>query len=594
MQKPLKKFNLQIHGMTCQNCEVLIERKFKQVPGVVRARANLRTGKAEIIATEVPRLKDFQHALQDEPQYTVTSAGAATPKNSLTTQATPRQNHAETGAIALLVFGLYFFLSQAGVLKGAFSLGVSDSMSYSYVFLIGLVAALSTCMAVTGGLLLTVSAKYAQLYPNLSTTEKAKPHIYFNIGRVLSYTILGGVAGTIGSAFAFSPKATGYLSLAASLFMVLMALNMLKVPGATWLNILRMPKFISHRVHDLSGRPGKSAPFLLGAVTFFLPCGFTQALQIYALSTGSFTRGAATMFAFALGTLPALGALGAVSSFAKGGFARVFPKFVGTFVLILGTLNINNGLALAGSNFSLAGIFRGQPANIASRNALAAGINDPNVIIDGKTQVVRMTVDGFRYVPNHFTIYEGLPVRWLVYGKNTYGCASVLTVPRYGIVKFIQQGVENEITFVPTEVGELRFTCSMGMYSGTFTVVPRPPGVQAPQNTAYAVQTAPESNTPSCIPGTPGCNIQVVNMTIGNDGYVPQNIVVKKDVPVELIIDDQIPLGGCMGTTVIPEYGLAKLLKQGQNRIAFNPTRAGTFPITCSMGGRMAELTVVD
>ena len=460
--------------MTCQNCEVLIERKFRQMPGVVRVNANLRTGKAEVTANTPMELEDFQRALGDEPQYTVTLRDATSSKRSEHTQTIPQQNHMETGAIALLVFGLYFFLSRAGVLGGTFSIGISDSMSYGYVFLIGLVAALSTCMAVTGGLLLTVSAKYAQTHPNLSGAEKIRPHVYFNIGRILSYTLLGGVVGVIGSAFAFSPKAAGYLSIAASLLMVALALSMLNIPGIARLKILRMPKFISHRVHDLSGRPGKSAPFLLGAATFFLPCGFTQALQIYALSTGSFATGAATMLAFSLGTLPALGTLGAVSSFAKGGFARVFPKFMGAFVLILGVLNIGNGLALTGSNVSLANIFRGSPANTISLSALAAGINDPNVTIEDGTQVVRMAVDGTHYVPNHFTVYQGLPVRWMVYGKNTYGCASVLTVPKYGISKYIQQGAESEINFTPTETGELRFTCSMGMYSGTFTVVPRP------------------------------------------------------------------------------------------------------------------------
>jgi plastocyanin domain-containing protein len=86
----------------------------------------------------------------------------------------------------------------------------------------------------------------------------------------------------------------------------------------------------------------------------------------------------------------------------------------------------------------------------------------------------------------------------------------------------------------------------------------------------------------------------VANISIGGGGYYPREITVKKGIPVELIVDDQIPLGGCMGTTIIPEYNLAKTLKVGKNKLAFNPTKSGVFPITCSMGARMAQLTVVD
>lgn len=614
MQQPLKKFNLQIHGMTCQSCEVLIERKFKKIPGVQKVSVDHRTGKAEIVSAETPRLADYQAALQGE-KYTVMPYGAnAAPSNQkelrrlqAQERAKLRQERVESAAMILLLFGLYYFLRQTGVLAGKFDLGISESMSYGYIFLIGLAAAVSTCIAVTGGLLLTVSAKYHELYPHLSGIRKFKPHISFNVGRIVSYTVLGGLVGLLGSAITLSTKGTGWLSILASVFMILMAANMLKLPGASRLNFLRMPKFISHKIQDLSaeasakaeasGNPGKFGPFLLGAGTFFLPCGFTQALQIYALSTGSFTKGALTMLAFSLGTLPALVSIGAVSSFAKGVFAKPFFKFVGAFVLILGIANINNGLALAGSNWNLASIgeaFRGSPgANTLPIGGVQAAVNDPNVTIDEQNQIVRMAVDGFRYVPNHFTIYQDLPVRWLVYGKNAYGCASVLTIPKYGITKFLQQGVENEINFTPREVGELRFSCSMGMYGGSFTVIPRPAGVEAPKVQLLAAQI-PESEEPSCAPGSPGCNVQVAKVSIDRDGYNPREIVVKRGVPVELVVDDEIPLGGCMGTLVIPEYNVAKLLKVGKNKVAFNPTRIGTFPITCSMGGRMAQLTVVD
>jgi len=205
-----------------------------------------------------------------------------------------------------------------------------------------------------------------------------------------------------------------------------------------------------------------------------------------------------------------------------------------------------------------------------------------------------MEVNGFSYNPNHFSIYQGLPTKLLIKGVNTYGCTSVFVIPKYGITKYLQQGVDNEIDFTPTEPGEVRFSCSMGMYGGTFTVVARPGGAaQAPNIQPVMVANA-ASDEPSCAQGSPGCNIQVANISIGSGGYYPREITVKKGIPTELIVDDQIPLGGCMGTVVIPEYNAAKTLKVGKNKIAFNPTRTGAFPITYSMGARMAQLTVVD
>ncbi len=89
-----------------------------------------------------------------------------------------------------------------------------------------------------------------------------------------------------------------------------------------------MPKFLAHRIYDQTNGAYKPwAPFVLGAGTFFLPCGFTQALQFYVLAQGSAVTGATTMLVFALGTLPMLLAVGAVSSFSKGNFHSLFLKF---------------------------------------------------------------------------------------------------------------------------------------------------------------------------------------------------------------------------------------------------------------------------
>ena len=85
------------------------------------------------------------------------------------------------------------------------SFSMSAEMSYPLIFMIGLVASVSSCMAVTGGLLVAIAAKYNETHGTLSTAERLKPLIYFNTGRVISYTLLGGAIGALGSALTLSP-----------------------------------------------------------------------------------------------------------------------------------------------------------------------------------------------------------------------------------------------------------------------------------------------------------------------------------------------------------------------------------------------------
>src|SRR6478752_4498397 len=222
------------------------------------------------------------------------------------------RDYLEIGAASLIVIAIIIALRQLDLLPRQF--GVSETMSYGLVFVIGLVASVSSCIAVTGGLLVAVAAKYNESTANLTPAQRMKPHLYFNAGRIVSYTLLGGIIGTLGSALTLSPDINGLLTLIASAVMILLGLQMLKLLPALTRFLPTMPKSFGHFIHDLAERDANGGAFVLGAATFFLPCGFTQALQLYVLAKGSFTVGALTMLAFSLGTLPALRSLSAMSS----------------------------------------------------------------------------------------------------------------------------------------------------------------------------------------------------------------------------------------------------------------------------------------
>ena len=159
-------------------------------------------------------------------------------------------------------------------------------MSYGLAFVIGLVASVSSCIAVTGGLLVAVAAKYNAANANLTDLERLKPHLYFNAGRLVSYALLGGAVGALGSALTLSPAATGVLTLVASAVMIVLGLQMLGLFPSLGRFVPTLPKSLTHRIHGFAERDTKQAAFLLGGLTFFLPCGFTQALQLYVLAKG--------------------------------------------------------------------------------------------------------------------------------------------------------------------------------------------------------------------------------------------------------------------------------------------------------------------
>lgn len=551
---------LRIKGMTCHSCEVIIERRLKRIPGVAKVEVQHDTGECKIYShpNTTLHLNDIRQNIADKGYTCELWSEDAT---------SGTKKWRDLGVMLLIIFALYKILNAFGLFSLANS--VDSSFSYGAVFVIGLVAATSTCIAVVGGLVLSVSSKYNEAHTSATRWQKFRPHLLFNLGRLISYFVLGGVIGLIGNAITPSPRFTGLLTVGISLVMILLGIDILKL-FKTKKFMPRMPKWFSHKLHDLSEKDKPWVPMLLGGLTFFLPCGFTQSMQLYALTTGSFWKGALTMFVFALGTLPALLGVGMMSSFSKGKAASYFLKFSGALVLILGLYNLNNGLNLAG--FSIQ----------------SAAASDPTAQVDvvGGKQVINMAVNGLKYAPASFTIQKGVPVEWHIDGSKAAGCARVITIPSMNITQYLSATEETVITFTPTSTGNLPFTCTMGMTSGRFTVVEGTTGttVNADTNTQPVV-TAPAAAVDP--------NAQTITMNINREqGFYPNEFTVKKGQPVNWIINDEVQLNGCMGTIVIPTYNLAKKLELGENSIAFTPTEAGTFPFTCSMGSKLGTITV--
>jgi sulfite exporter TauE/SafE len=234
--------------------------------------------------------------------------------------------------IGLGILILFFLLQKSGILN----LGIGGQVTPLTSFIIGLIASVSSCLAIVGGLVLSLSAKVSQ--DNVSDT---KTFLLFHMGRIISFAVLGGVLGAVGSAIGINFTVTAILGLLAAIVMLMLGLNLV---GVFSKNKIALPSGIFNFFRKIEHRT--FTPLVLGFATFFLPCGFTQSMQVSALGSGSFWSGMSIMLAFALGTLPMLLLLSFGSaSVAHSKYAPLFFKSAGIVVIGLGLFALLAGLA---------------------------------------------------------------------------------------------------------------------------------------------------------------------------------------------------------------------------------------------------------
>ncbi len=322
--------------MHCNACVLLIESELNNYPGVVHAQVSLNTNSIEVMGdfgekTDSEILRMLSVPIVDNGYTLSLEKHVKDKKWSDFKIAVP---------IALGFAVLFVFLQKMGIVN----LVGGGTVTYGTTFLIGIIASLSTCMAVVGGLLLSMSATFAK------EGDKIKPQMMFHIGRIASFFILGGVIGALGSEFTLNTTATFTLGAVIGVVMLILGINLLDV--FPWAKKLQptMPKFIAKHAHGVSKFNHTLTPALVGVATFFLPCGFTQSMQLYTLTTGSFLEGGLTMLVFALGTLPVL-ALISFSSFSIQSSSKsgIFFKTAGLMVIMFALFNLINSLVVIGA-----------------------------------------------------------------------------------------------------------------------------------------------------------------------------------------------------------------------------------------------------
>ena len=458
----IKKDKIKVFDMTCTSCETRVERAVKKLEGVKNAMASFSGQSLKIeYDTDLCNLEKIKIAIK--------TAGYSTESSN---------NYKIAGI---------FIIAAAIILIGNSSSGFDitsrlNGATYFVLFIVGVLTSIH-CVGMCGGVMLSQSISKE----SKSKFDSIKPAILYNAGRVLSYTILGGIVGALGSVLSLSISMKAALQIFAGVFMIIMGLNMSGFGLFRKFNIT-----LPWSACNVKKKP--KTPFLVGVLNGLMPCGPLQTMQLYALGTGSVYKGALSMLLFSLGTVPLMLTFGALSGLISKGYTKTLLRFSGILIVVLGILMGTRGLALAGVNIPTASTLA---AGLSGNNkTLASSSSAAKPTIENGVQVIKMTADGAGYTPNGLYVQKNKPVKWIIDGKALNSCNGQILVPSLNIQKTLQPG-QNVIEFTPQDK-DITFSCGMGMIRGVIKVV---------DNIASVDASKPDASIPAPSAGMPGCNM---------------------------------------------------------------------------------------
>lgn len=334
------------------------------------------------------------------------------------------------------------------------------------IFLTGLITGGISCMAVQGGLLASI---IATRQPKDHTWKKTLGIvIVFLIGKILAYTVLGFILGWVGSYFQMTVATRVTLMVVASLFMIVTALNLINAHPFFRFLVIQPPRFLYRLARNQTKNVDWFAPFVVGTLTIFLPCGTTQAMIVQALQFGNPILSASILFAFTVGTVPLFLLFGVLIQAASTVFTKYFAPVAAALVFGLAVWNLSNAAALAGLEGTVARAIRPLYCQIVYCEDLVGNVM--TVVKDATTTPI-ITINATSYAIDNPYIKAGSEVKLLVKNVRGGGCIQFFTIPKLEIEQVIPVGKEETITFTaPQEKGDLPFMCSMGMYRGKFIV----------------------------------------------------------------------------------------------------------------------------
>ncbi|EKE26359.1 MAG: heavy metal-binding protein [uncultured bacterium (gcode 4)] len=576
----MKKINIDVSGMHCNSCEIILEKSIKKVQNVTKVNANQRKWTLEIFFDEkAPNIDEVEKIIK-ENWYSVWI------QKKLPWINTNINDYIDILGILMVLFIIFIIFKNLWV--SFWNIG-SGNPTLWVAFIVWLTAWISSCMALVWWLILWISAKWSKDMQNASRWTRFEPHLYFNLWRVLGFGIFWWILWLFGSFISLSNVFLWIMTFIVGWTMILLWINLTKISPKLANFSVTLPKFLSKNVWD--DNSWKTWAAITWALSFFLPCWFTLAMQMYAISTWNFVSWFLIMALFALGTAPWLMWIWALTSVLKWDWAKKFFKFTWVIVLVLGIYNISNWYTL---------ISLWAPSNLQNQN-----IDSSNL----ETQEIRMTQNDNWYSPNVIKIKPNTKIKLIVTSTSPYNCASQLVIPSVWISTSLKQW-ENIVEFISPSSWEVKFSCSMWMYSWKF-IVEWTSGNTINENTAQINQD--DSSSQSAVKcwlsntnqtwKSEWCNagsiktptetinsnstdseVETINLSYSSQ-WLSWNISASAWKKYKIIIDVKDTISWCMSTILIPWLDENIQMLKAWNKVVFNidPKESWQYPITCAM-----------
>lgn len=449
-----------ITGMTCINCQKRIQTALTAQSGITNATVSyqLQTAEIDYDPNEIPLEQIL--SIIDGLGYSASSKKTSRKKAWL-------QILSELGLIAVL----YFLLQYFGILNRlAPNSLATDQMGYGMLFVIGLITSVH-CIAMCGGINLSqVLQKANDTHISRAMFQNA---LSYNIGRVLSYTITGGILGLIGALTGLSGTLQtssffqGLLKLLAGALMIVMGVNMLGLfPRLRrfHLPVFHFGKFFSKNGsgHKASRSSMRKTPFFVGLCNGLMPCGPLQSMQIIALASASPITGALSMFFFSLGTVPLMLGFGSIVASLGKRFTSQVLKCGAILVVVMGLSMMSQGTALSGIDSHVTSLF-------STQNKLASSTDSNTAVTKDGVQYISSTLEPGQY-PD-ITVKVGIPVNWTIHAEKAAinGCNYKVLLQDFDTECIFEEG-DNVITFTPQKEGVYTYSCWMGMITAKIYV----------------------------------------------------------------------------------------------------------------------------
>lgn len=337
-------------------------------------------------------------------------------------------------------------------------------MNLWLIFLTGLTTGGLSCLAVQGGLLVSLIANLKKQRANAKLDLLDwLPVVMFLLAKTIAYTILGFLLGLFGAKISFNETMSAGFQLFAALFMFGTAMNLLNIHPIFRYLTITPPAFVRRWLKSTGRGEAIFTPLVLGAMTVLIPCGVTQAMEVLAINSGNPLQGALIMLMFVLGTVPLFVLFGVSAARFSEAWQVQFSRVASVLLIGFSLYILNSSLILFNAPLTLSSL---------TRPVVWFFSDDRFSQTESVNNQVTININNSGYRPTYFKVKANQPVTLTLKSNNVRSCALSFVFKAFNIRAMLKPTDQQTFTFTPTKPGRYTYSCSMGMYSGVMEVIP--------------------------------------------------------------------------------------------------------------------------